>query len=301
MDKDNDFMKDWLEGKISSDELKSKKDKGDKVVNEFDELITRSSRMKVPEHISQDDAWNKFASRVSEAPKQEAKIVSINRWLPLSIAASVALLVVAYFILAKTEIETQLAETRVHELPDGSKVTVNADSKIAFRKVGWSDNRVVSLEGEAFFDVKKGSSFTVETESGTVTVLGTSFNVKTRSGEFEVACYTGKVSVTSDDSNVVITKGLSTKLENNKLTEAEAFDDQQTTWRDGDFHFEAKSLRYVFDEMERQFNVEIVYSETTPTSFSGTLNNKDIDNALYIVLKPMGLSFRRENNRIIIQ
>jgi transmembrane sensor len=302
MENNNDFIKDWLEGKISPEELKSKKESGDKLVNEVDELITRSSHLSVPEMVSKEEAWKKFTARVAEAPKpSEAKVVKMNRWIPVSIAASVSLLVIAFFVFGKTVVSTEMAETRVHILPDGSEVTLNADSKLSFRKTGWSSNRIVSLEGEAFFDVKKGNSFIVETENGTVTVLGTSFNVNARSTYFSVACYTGKVNVASSEKSVVITKGLKTKLENGTLTDALPFDDQKTTWRDGEFHFDNQPLQDVFDEMARQFNVEIVYTETTPRRYTGTFRNKNIDEALFMVVKPMQLTIRRENNRIIIQ
>ncbi len=302
MDKNNDFIKDWLEGKVSPDELKSKRESDDELVKEFDELITRSSHLKMPETISKDQAWNNFTARISETTsKKEAKVVKMNRWMPLSIAASISLLVVAFFVLSKTEVITQMAETRVEVLPDGSEVTLNADSKIAFRKIGWSGNRVVSLEGEAFFNVKKGSSFMVETEKGTVTVLGTSFNVNTRSNGLAVACFTGKVNVTVNDKSVILTKGLQTKLENGNLSQALDFDDKRTTWRDGEFHFDTRPLREVFEEMERQFNTEIEYTETTPRYYTGSFKNKDLYEALVTVTKPMGLTIRTVNNRIIIQ
>lgn len=302
MENNNDFIKDWMEGKISPEELRIRKEKGDEVVTAFDDLITRSSKLKVPDTISQEDAWKKFALRVSETPVQkDAKVVRMNLWLPLGIAASLTLIVVALFLFSKTEISTQLAETKVHVLPDGSEVTLNADSKISFRKIGWSGNRVVALEGEAFFNVKKGSLFMVENEKGTVTVLGTSFNVNTRSNEFSVACYTGKVNVSSSGKNVILTKGLATKLSNNTLTEAESFDDQQGTWRSGDFYFEDQTLEDVFDELERQFSIEITFSGDATRTYNGYFSNTDLEKALDMVLLPMGLTYNRENNKIIVK
>ncbi len=259
----------------------------------------------MPESITKEQAWERFASRVSEVPKEkEAKVVKMSWWIPLSIAASITFMAVAFFVFGTTEIATHLAETRVHILPDGSEVTLNADSKIAFRKIGWSGNRVVTLEGEAFFNVKKGTSFTVESEKGTVTVLGTSFNVNTRNSGFEVACYTGKVNVESNDQSVMLTKGLTTKLENGQLTGANEFDDQRKTWRDGEFYFEAQSLSVVFGELARQFDLEIVFmgdSSRLSDQYSGNFSNHDETEALELVLKPMGLTYRRENNKIIIQ
>ena len=302
MENNNDFIKDWLEGKVSREELKSKKEQGDNTVNEFDELITRSSRLKVPENVTKEQAWKKFSDRIAEAPTQETKVVKLNRWIPLSIAASIALVVVAFFAFRNTTVTTQIAETKVQVLPDGSEVTLNADSKISFNKLGWSGDRKISLEGEAFFKVIKGSSFTVETTKGTVTVLGTSFNVNTRVSNFDVSCYTGKVSVVSNGKEVVITKGLFTKLDGNALTAAAAFDDNKATWRDGVFYFENEPLNNVIEELERQFGIEIILTNNAPRQYSGSFTNKNLDAALEMVFGPFGLSYQHETkNKIIVK
>lgn len=303
MDNNNDFIKDWLEGKVSAAELKSRKEKGDAFVEEFDELITRSSGLKVPEPVSKEEAWQKLSGKLNQAPQQEAKVVKLGRWIPIGIAASVALMIVAFFFaFNKVTIATSLAETKVYILPDGSEVTLNADSKIAYSRFGWSGERTVTLEGEAFFQVTKGSPFTVESEKGTVTVLGTSFNVQARQSNFEVSCFTGKVKVASGNASVMLTKGLFTKLDNNKLIAAETFDDQKTTWREGDFYFEGKPLSTVIDELERQFNIEIILSGDGARLYTGYFSNKNLDEALEMVFKPMSLRYTREtDNKIIVQ
>jgi transmembrane sensor len=302
MENNNDFIKDWLEGKVSPAELKSRKENGDARVEEFDELITRSSGLKVPESISKEEAWQKLSGKLSEAPQPEAKVIKLGRWIPMGIAASVALMIMAYFAFNKVTIATSLAETKVYILPDGSEITLNADSEIAYSRFGWSGERTVTLEGEAFFRVTKGSTFTVASENGTVTVLGTSFNVQVRQSNFEVSCYTGKVKVASGNTNVMLTKGLFTKLDNNKLTAAETFDAKKTTWREGDFYFEGKPLSMVIDELERQFNIEIILSGDGARLYTGYFSNKNLDEALEMVFKPMSLRYTREaDNKIIVQ
>jgi len=56
-------------------------------------------------------------------------------------------------------------------------VVLNSKSTISFNKTDWKNNRQLTLDGEAYFKVEKGSTFTVNTNNGSVTVLGTQFNV----------------------------------------------------------------------------------------------------------------------------
>jgi ferric-dicitrate binding protein FerR (iron transport regulator) len=299
MDNNSDFLKDWLEGKISPEELTARKEKGDTLVKDFDELIARSSQLKVPNSNTKEDAWNKLAVKLTDTRKQEAKVVKFSRWIPVSIAASVTLMIVTFLVFNKTTVTTQLAETKTQVLPDGSEVTLNADSKVTFNR--WLDQRTVTLEGEAFFSVKKGSVFAVESENGIVTVLGTSFNVNARTSRFEVSCSTGKVKVVSGEKSVVLTKGLFTKLGTSGLTNAGVFDTKKTTWRDGDFYFEGTALGEVMGELERQFNIEIIFQGDDSRLYTGYFSNKDIDEALEMVFKPMSLTYQRENNKITVK
>lgn len=301
MENKDDFLKDWLEGKISPEEIKAKKEKGDPFVEEFEELITKSAQLKVPASMTKEEAWKKLSGRLTET-KPEAKVVRMNRWIPVSIAASLSLIAaVAFFMLDQTTVSTQLAEVKTYTLPDGSTVTLNAGSSIEFPTYRWSGNRTVSLEGEAFFNVTKGSTFTVKNEQATVTVLGTSFNVKARPSGYEVSCFTGKVKVANNRNDVTLTKGLFTKLETGVLAPAETFDAAKTTWREGDFYFESKPLREVMDELERQFNIDIVFTGDGNRLYTGFFNNRNLDQALEMVFKPMSLRYRQENNKIIVQ
>lgn len=302
MENKNDFLKDWLEGKVSSDELSSKKEKGDAVVQQFDELITRTKGLKVPESLSKEDAWKKLSGKLSEPQKQEAKVIKMNRWIPLSIAASVSLLVITFFAMSKTTIATTLAETKTYTLPDGSAVTLNAESEITFPRFAWLGGREVNLKGEAFFEVTKGNTFTVKSEQGTVTVLGTSFNVKSRASVYEVSCFTGKVKVASAQKEVMLTKGLAVRLDQNILTDAEPFDDSKRTWRNGDFYFDGKPLNIVLDELERQFNVNILFTGDGSRLYTGYFSNKNLNEALEMICKPMSLQYQRgDDNKIMIR
>ena len=93
-------------------------------------------------------------------------------------------------------------------LPDGSKVWVNSDSRLSYGSRFNQKERVLSLEGEAYFEVTpdKDRPFIVETDELAVRALGTSFNVKSYEEEKDVSTVlmTGKVEVTSDYDRLVL-------------------------------------------------------------------------------------------------
>lgn len=302
MEEHKDFIKNWLEGKISREELQSRKDKGDADVRDLDELVTRSRGLRMPAGaLSDEEAWQRLSGKLTETGRPEARVVKM-RWIPLSVAAAVSLLVVAFFLLDEKTVVTPMAETKVQLLPDGSEVTLNADSKIEFPRLTWSLGREVKLKGEAFFKVKPGSTFVVETDRGMVTVLGTSFNMNARAAAFEVACYTGKVNVSSGQGSVLLTQGMVTALGADGLAPAVPFDANKADWRTGDFYFDSKPLHMVMHELERQFNVEIVFSGDSTRLYTGYFSNQDADQAFDMVFKPMSLQYRRENpNKIVVR
>src|SRR5688572_8188339 len=127
----HDFIKDWMEGKISREELENRKSKGDPDLAQFEAIITKSAGLKTPNKLTKEQAWEKLRSKLTEAPQQEAKVVKLNRWIPISIAASIVLVALSsVFVLTNITVTTPLAETKVYVLPDGSEVFLNAGSKL---------------------------------------------------------------------------------------------------------------------------------------------------------------------------
>lgn len=240
----------------------------------MEKFVAGAKDLRVPERISKEEAWQKLESKISES--YSPKIISISRrnWI-IGIAASFILAVGAFFIFNQNSnqltIATSLAEVRTVELPDGSVVHLNAESSVSFPKNGWNDVREVELVGEAFFEVKRGSSFTVFTDNGSVQVLGTSFNVRSRGALMQVACKTGKVKVASASglSEQIITPGLTVSIENGLVSEPiETRLDRIDSWRNGQYDYESIPLEQVLNEVKRLYKVEIEhdFSESELTS-----------------------------------
>ena len=155
------------------------------------------------------------------------------------------------------------------------------------------EDRMLYLDGEAFFEVKKGSKFSVTTDQGTVSVLGTSFNVCDRPGRFEVQCKTGKVAVANRSQEVILTPGLATDNSNGELAEAYAIAVDRN-WTEGVFSFDADPMTFVLSELERQFDVQISANGTEELLYTGEFNKNDLETALMVVCGPMGLDYSIE-------
>ena len=192
---ENNFLAKWLEGTISDQELESLVSEDDyiaykKLKNGFD-LLEKLERPVSP-------SFNVVKNKIDQ--KQNDKKHHQYYKLGFSIAATILVIFGLFFAFNSQEIsyETPYAEQKTVSLPDGSEVVLNAKSDINFTEKEWETNRNIKLNGEAFFKVKKGSTFTVQTSNGQVTFLGTQFNVKDTGAFFEVVCYEGKVSVTNN-------------------------------------------------------------------------------------------------------
>ena len=255
-----------------------------------------------------DQLWKKIHTEIN----QEASIHSlpvrrsaIRRWLGVAAAACAGLLLFFYLYNPNTSIHVGAAEQLVYFLPDSSRVTVNAGSELAFNVKKWKENREVILNGEAFFEVKKGSRFHVKTDYGQVEVLGTSFNVYARKDAFAVDCFTGKVKVSTHKGQAqVLTPGLGTAITSSKeLVQPAAFSLAETaTWRQGEFYYEKVKLGTVFDELERQFDVDIQAEESIREKIGKIyFDNSNLDSALYKVTWPMGLKVTKNGRQIVIE
>lgn len=267
------WEQEWLEGKISGKQAREFSGEGSQFKS-LEKFVAGAKGLRIPERISKEEAWQKLESKVSES--YSPKIISISRrnWI-IGIAASFILAFGAFFLFNQNTnqltIATSVAEVRTVELPDGSVVHLNAESSVSFPKNGWNDIREVELVGEAFFVVKRGSSFSVLTDNGTVQVLGTSFNVRSRGEFMQVACKTGKVKVTSNSglSEQIITPGLTVSIENGLVSEPlETRLDRIDSWRIGQYDYESIPLEQVLNEVKRLYMVEIEhdFSESELTS-----------------------------------
>jgi ferric-dicitrate binding protein FerR (iron transport regulator) len=253
----------------------------------------------------EDAIWTKIKSGIgNEVEKQPAKTISLRRYI--TVAAIAASLILPLFIFlgdSNKLIRATNGEQLSYNFPDQSSTQLNSGSSIEYNPLNWETNREVVLKGEAFFQVERGNQFEVVTNNGSVTVLGTSFNVLSRGKTFEVSCLTGKVEVKTKEHTLVLNPGDAVFLNNDshRLEPNHSLKDLKVDWLEGEYNFENTKLKDVFDEMERQFNVEIkADKQALKSNFTGFFTSENIDSALYQVCWPMNLESNKINNKIVI-
>ena len=149
-------------------------------------------------------------------------------------------------------------------LPDGTRVWLNADSKITFPNRFVGKMRNVKVEGEAYFEVTKDAQhpFIVSTDYFTTTVLGTVFNIDAYSAKTaNVTLVSGSVAVkTKNGASQEITPGQMAKWNaDGTMTISDVDVYPLTQWKDGFFYFNNDRLVDIMLELGRWYNVGIVF------------------------------------------
>ncbi|MCB0647425.1 MAG: FecR family protein [Saprospiraceae bacterium] len=254
--------------------------------------------------------WSKIEKETASIPatKAPAKVIRLHsgiKWA-MGIAAAFILIFAATTLVNSVwspgaEIITAMGETDELTLPDGSIVTLNADSKLAYDKNTFASDRKLNLNGEAYFSVQKGSRFTVVTPQGQVEVLGTTFNVFVRDGIFEVECTSGKVKVTSQSGEVskILTPGQSIAL--NLGIESVSTFSERNLWRNKKLEYKAANAADVIKDLERQFGYEIeIKGNKNLEPYSGEIPLQNGDEALKSFTWPLRLNYTIKGEKVEI-
>ncbi len=181
------------------------------------------------------------------------------------------------------------------ELSDGTIVKLNAGSRLRFPETFGETERKVTLEGEAFFNVKRDENkpFKVETEELTTIVLGTSFNVKSYKDESKtsVAVKSGKVKVMKSNeveisgSVLILEKDemVSFNATNYELIKKESIPESELAWINNTILFEHTGFEQVQHTLSRWYGVE--FNTETSNDFEGGFSGRYTNETLEIVLE----------------
>ena len=295
---EDDLLKKWLNDELTNAEMDVFSKREDYAINL--EIIDNAKHFKASQFSNVDD-FKTFKSNY----ENKSSVKRLNWIQPLLRIASIFVIALGvyftFFNSYRVEVKAQLAENATVSLPDLSEVTLNADSKITYNEESWIKSRSLNLEGEAYFKVAKGKTFDVITNNGIVTVVGTEFNVKARKSYFEVTCFEGIVKVTSNTITKQLLAGETFRILNKKFTQDKIID-TKPKWTSNKSSFKTIPLKEVFAELERQYNIKVVFNSTdTSRIFTGVFVNDNIENALTSITKPMNLTFEiSSSNQVLI-
>jgi len=200
-------------------------------------------------------------------------------------------------------------------LSDGTKVWLNAGSKLFYPSVFREDKREVYLTGEAIFDVShnKEHPFYVRTKDYDIKVLGTVFNVSSYRDDAytSTALQAGSVEIKYDSNSILgksktrITPGTLAQYNHasKKMITSVVDIKKYMVWRDGVFIFKNDRLDDITKKLSRYYkiNVEVNNERLKNETFSGYLDLKDsIENVIEVIKETSDISYEKHRNKIII-
>jgi transmembrane sensor len=262
-------------------------------------------------HINSEEYWNEISRHVDESSKSGVLSIFSKTTIGISVAAAVTLAILTFIFIGEFQVQDSIAQV-AHEvtytdkqtnkgeklnvaLPDGSNIRLNSSSKIRIpSNYSSAKERVVFLEGEAFFKVSKfeGKTFKVISKGVTTEVLGTSFNINSKDKEdnVSVAVVTGKVQVSTKRSRIVLNPNeiTSVRAETINLKKSWFDQDEVTGWNDNVLVFREESFVEVIDQLEEWYGVEFIIKgqPKVASKYNGRFENT----SLQVVLEGLGFS-----------
>ncbi len=271
--------------------------------------------------VDTDAAWNKMKGKMAAgktpvispgAPTWEPKTIEFRpevkkRRLPVTVwaAAMIAILVMAFgwFFLISDKAPESLHvattnNTTEQLLPDGTKVFLNYNSRITYPEHFNGDLRTVSLQGEAFFDVKPDPAhpFVIQANGTEIRVLGTSFNVKAyNEAPVRVDVATGKVRVSKDAHRVELVKGQSAEVLKDSIRSLQA-NMNLMGYRTQVYEFNAADLQDVVSSIRDGYHVDVRLSNDKIAQCRLTIRfeKEPVDATLSVIAETLDLNLRKE-------
>jgi transmembrane sensor len=193
-------------------------------------------------------------------------------------------------------------------LPDGTRAWLNAASSLRYPTAFRGNERKVEVTGEVYFEVAKNKAMPFRVgvnKDMQVVVLGTHFNVNSYSNEASIntTLLEGSVQIANKDQKVILKPGQQAQINPGKKINVvnDVNFKKVMAWKDGVFDFNNASLQEVMRQLERWYDIEVVYEKGVPDiEFVGRMRR---DLSLSDVLKGLKLSevhFRLEGRKLIV-
>ena len=194
-------------------------------------------------------------------------------------------------------------------LADGTRIWINSGSRLTLPSVFAPSERVVKLNGEAFFEVARDKKrpFMVEVNGQQIKVFGTSFNVRAydNSNKIETTLETGQIQLHVGNETKILNPGEQSLFNKTKsqLVISKVDPVNFSSWKEGRYEFQNEDLIEVLKVVERWYDVEITYDENTfkEMHFSGVIKrNKDAKHFLDLLNLTIPISYEIHGDKIKI-
>ncbi|QBQ40571.1 FecR family protein [Sphingobacterium psychroaquaticum] len=196
-------------------------------------------------------------------------------------------------------------------LSDGTKVTLNAESKLIYpAHFASGKDRIVTLSGEGYFEVSKTSDsrkFMVKTKGQLTEVLGTKFNINAyaNSNKTVTTLAEGSIRVQSDNHTIVLQPNQQTVLKDGDLIKQHIDATTAIGWTEGYFYFDNTNAAEIIQQIGRWYDIEVEYDGKTPITYSGKIPKnlnlgKLIELLNYADIKAKAVSNKNNKKKLVI-
>ena len=274
-----------------------------------------SKQENTPAGPSTADAWMRLEQSLDIKDLTPARVQYRKNYLPIQtrLAYAFALMIIAfltgpiiYDYATHITVSAERGGQAEINLTDGTSVKLNSESSLKYKRNFNSESRIVNLSGEGYFQVVKGDyPFTVNSQYGTVTVLGTKFNVLARNENVEVVVNEGVISFIPKKQGkpktdkVIVKAGL--YVNTNDLTPQPLPHPEYPGWIHDKLILNKTNLEIVCAKIERKFdvNIELASDQLHDISITGVINAVDLDGVLTTLAILSKRSYRFEKETYI--
>lgn len=287
-------------------------------------------------HLEED--WDEIYSHINQASPEEsrARVLHFRKLRKRHQFFSNALKVAALVLVALTsvfftlqyapqpteysaapvlkEISTKAGERASIELGDGSKVMMNAATKMIIPETFGANKRSIELEGQAFFDIKpdRNRPFYIHANHTIVEVIGTSFDVRSYENTDDVVIVvregTVELSLHDDPENSLIVnegyKGTVTLSSGRVALDLVEDSDAYFGWMDGRLIFKEAPIVEVFKDLERWYDISVKYEDVSDElmdkRFTADLKTRSIRDVFEVIQMSMNIDFEIDGDDVRI-
>lgn len=320
-DKDSEF---------SADELKSAEEAVFSSESEGEQLRQLTKQVDLYFELNKypaDKAWGKVESQIHNQPRIVTnifkRIIASSAYrAAAAVLVGAVLIFSAYLAVHQSNSGLSLVEVNATDkvvnlvnLPDGTVVSLNTNTKITYPQKFEGKLREVSIEGEAFFEVKpdKNKPFVIHAGKAQIKVLGTSFcvNAYPETKQVEVIVQTGKVQVMNkaaepaQTNELILVPGDKGTLvyASNTLQKTTNQDLNFIAWKTRNLIFKATSLNEVIRNLEKVYKVKISLADPKLNELllTAQFNNYSLDFILKVIENTFHLEVQGTNGQFILK
>ncbi|MDD5570311.1 MAG: FecR domain-containing protein [Bacteroidales bacterium] len=328
----NDLIAKYLSGEANSEEILQlsvwlKSDANNKKIFEgYQKTWFAIEKNKIETKLDIEDEWLKVKSKISKDTQKETPVYKLTPAAKqrgsifvkvVRIAAAFILIgLTTYFIynyLNKPTYETLVAqvETVKNTLPDGSEITLNANSTIEYPKKFKGNKREIKLKGEAYFNVThdKTKPFIVSTDDINIEVLGTSFYVNTNgaNGKVEVILTEGSVAVYYKNylsDKIILKPGEKAEIskEEEVITKSANEDENYMAFKTKKLIFNNTTLSELVKTLNKVYhsNIKITDKKLADCTVNVTFENQSLESILNVLKTTIDIKINYSGSRIEI-